>query len=288
MKMNKIFKKGSFNKNSRNSWFLVMPFLTFSAFLVIVPLFFIIYYAFKSDTASNWSLIVNPFSKNTVSTSVILFRSLGLSLLATFIVLLLAYPYAYFVTQLKKPSHRFWALAFIAFPIYMNSIVRLIGIKTMLDFIIADNTNQLRNIVAIIYMCLPLMVIPIYNNLSTLNESVVNASKDLGNNSFRTFLKVTLPYSLPGVFSGIALVFLTSVTSVAIPAFMTPTRNWIGNIIYNLFDPSSLHTSADLSLGALITVITSLCTISIYLLIKFLPRLFFGKNNNIKMKPGRK
>ena len=152
--------------------------------------------------------------------------ALLLSLISTALCLLLAYPLAMILTALQVKEGSFVVLIFIL-PMWMNFLLRTMAWQTLLekngiinlilrffghDPLLIINTPY-AIVLGMVYNFLPFMILPLYNVLSKMDKDVINAALDLGAGKVQTFLKVILPLSLPGIVSGITMVFIPSLTT---------------------------------------------------------------------------
>ena len=197
-----------------NRKLLSAPYLLWAAAFIIIPLFMVVYYGL-TDKSGAFTL-ENITAIATAQHGKALWLSVLLSLASTVICLLLAYPLAMILSRMNMSQNSFLVLLFIL-PMWMNFLLRTLAwltllektgvINNILNFFGAPTLNIINTPAAIIlgmvYNFLPFMVLPIYNVLTKIDQNVVNAARDLGADGFRTFLKITLPLSIPGVISGI-------------------------------------------------------------------------------------
>ena len=179
----------------------------------------------------------------------VLERSIFIAVITTVLCILLGYPVAYVIAKLK-PASQVTAVLMITLPTWINMLVRTYAWRGILD------KNGLINsilglfgigpikiletgfavILGMVYNFIPFMILQIYNSLSKMDPSYLEAAADLGANKAKTFFKVTLPLSLPGIISGITLVFLPAVSSFFIPKLLGGGQYMlIGNVIENQF-----------------------------------------------------
>ena len=226
---------------------LAGPYLFWSVSFVVIPLLVIVYYAFTNDeggfTFSNLAQITTAENLKALGLSILL------SLVSTVVCLLLAYPLAMILSQNNVSQTSFIVLIFIL-PMWMNFLLRTMAwqtllekngvINSILEFLHLPALEIINTSAAIIlgmvYNFLPFMVLPIYNVLVKIDPNVLNAARDLGANSVQTFLKVTLPLSIPGVISGITMVFVPALTTFVISDLLGGGKILlIGNVIENQF-----------------------------------------------------
>jgi len=246
---------------------LVYPYLIWAGLLIVLPMLIIVFYAFS--TQGNTLIPVKLTLDNFVrffSDAIfieVLGRSLKLALITTIICILLGYPAAYFVAKLKPDSQSIMVLL-ITLPQLINMLVRTYawrGILLEMPF-----SPEVKVYVGMVYNFLPYMILQIYTSLSKMDPSLVPAANDLGCDNRLAFLKVTLPLSVPGIISGITLVFLPAVSSFFIPKLLGGgSYVLVGNLIENYF-----VTTGDWNFGSAISLIMTLVIlVSMYFTRKF-------------------
>lgn len=224
-------------------------------------------------TFSNISAIASPENWKA------LMLSLLLSLISTFICLLLAYPLALILCNLNVNQSSFIVLIFIL-PMWMNFLLRTLAWQTLLEktgvinsilkFLhlpVMDIINTPYAIIlGMVYNFLPFMVLPLFNILSKIDKNVINAARDLGANSIQTFVKIIFPLSLPGVISGITMVFVPALTTFVISDLLGGSKILlIGNVIEQEFkQASNWHAGSGLSLVLMIFIIISMIVTAKY------------------------
>ena len=215
-------------KKSITQRLIETPYIIWAAGFIILPLLMVLYYGLtkKSDgsvTLENLKLIIDPVNRK------ILWLSIKLSLISTIACLLLAYPVALALKSLKMKSNSFVILIFML-PMWMNFLLRTIAwqnilenngvLNQILSFLHLPTVHIINTptavVLGMVYDYLPFMIIPIYNVLSKIDDNVIQAARDLGANYVQTLWKVILPLSLPGVISGITMVFIPSLTTFVI------------------------------------------------------------------------
>lgn len=206
-------EKKSFLKFSRKQ--LCIPYGVFLACFVIIPLLLILFYAF-TDKNGHISLgnFVAFFTSPTTLTTVII--SILLALATTLICLILAYPVAYILAKSKLNKSGTLLLLFIL-PMWINFVLRAMAMKDLLTLIgVFELNNYVNTVIGMVYDYLPFMIMPIYTVLIKMDKNLIEASKDLGANSFHTFIDVIFPLSTPGIASGITMVFMPTMTCYVI------------------------------------------------------------------------
>ena len=209
-------------KNSLSAKLLDKPYLVWTVLFIIAPLIMVAYYAFtdKSGSFSLDSVAQIPSYLPTILLSVIY------GLVATVICLLIGYPFAYIFTKFTLRRQQ-TMLLLVMLPMWMNFLIRtyswmtILGdsgiINTVLTAVGLEPVKLINTggavILGMVYNFLPYMILPIYSVLSKLDHSLVEAAQDLGSNRFHVFKRVILPLSLPGVLSGITMVFVPCVST---------------------------------------------------------------------------
>ena len=209
---------------------LATPYAIWSVLFIVIPLILIVFFSFTKQVDGRYMFTLDNFDKffNVMYFKVVR-RSLVLAFISTVLCLIVGYPTAYIISK-AKPSKRATLLLLCILPMWMNFLLRtyawvaILGknglLNTFLGWFGIPHTSILYTNTAIllgmVYNFLPFMVLPIFNSLSKMDSDLINAARDLGANSFQVFTKVIFPLSLPGVVSGITMVFMPAVTTFAI------------------------------------------------------------------------
>jgi len=246
---------------------LVYPYLVWAALFIVVPMFIIIFYAFSKEGNSVITVKITldnfiRFFEDPIFFSVLL-RSIKIALVTTIICILIGYPAAYIIAKQDVDKQTIMILLVTA-PQFINMLVRTYAWRGILL-----NTTfpaELKVYIGMVYNFLPFMILQIYTSLSKLDRSLINAAYDLGCNKKKAFLKVTLPLSVPGIISGITLVFLPAVSSFSIPKLLGGgSYVLVGNLIENYF-----VTTGDWNFGSAVSLLmTVIILISMYFTRKF-------------------
>ncbi|MBQ9369775.1 MAG: ABC transporter permease [Clostridia bacterium] len=210
------------------------PYLAVTVIFVIVPLILVLVYAFRgSDGGFTFDNFRKVFTeKETLSQ---LGQTIGIAALSTLICLLIAYPVAYILASEPFKKIAILSLLFII-PMWINFMLRIFALKSLLSMIGVEKSYGAA-VIGMVYDFFPYMLLPIYTVLSNMDKSYVEASRDLGANPVATFFKVTLPLSLPGVISGISMMFMPIFSSYAITEAMGDMgTSVIGAKIASLFE----------------------------------------------------
>lgn len=234
-------------KNAELKW-LAAPYGVWAAGFIIIPLLMIFYYAF-TDQETGAFTFANFSEVFTASTMKAFFLAFGLALLSTLICLVLAYPLAMILSKMHVSRSSFIVFLFIL-PMWMNFLLRTFAWQTLLEKNGVINTvlgffhlpaQSIINtpgaiILGMVYNFLPFMILPIYNSLSKLDRELINAARDLGANNVQTFMNVTLPLTVPGILSGITMVFIPALTTFVISDLLGGGKILlIGNMIEQEF-----------------------------------------------------
>ena len=230
-----------------NKKLLSVPFLFWSGLFIIVPLLMVFYYGLTDKTGAftfeNIAAISSPEHLKA------LWEAVKLSVLSTIICLVLAYPLAMILCKSGSNKTSFMVLIFIL-PMWMNFLLRTFAwltllektgvINTLLKLLGLPTMNIINTpgaiVLGMVYNFLPFMVLPIYNVLIKIDKNVINAARDLGANPIQTFMKITLPLTVPGIISGITMVFVPALTTFIISTILGGSKILlIGNVIEQEF-----------------------------------------------------
>ena len=248
------------------SWFAV-PYVGWMALMVVIPILIMVAYAF---TTAEFQGTLENFAEMGAYTSVFL-RSFRLALIATLVCLLIGYPVSYWMAREGAGFQRV-AMALIMLPMWMNFLLRtyswmsilenngllnqLFRAVGLLDLLGVEYIPMIGTsgavVLGMVYNYLPFMILPIYSVIVKLDGSLLEAARDLGADSQRVFRRVILPLSLPGVLSGVTMVFVPSVSTFAISRLLGGgTQMMLGDLIELQF----LGGSYDPHLGAAISMV---------------------------------
>lgn len=257
---------------------------------IVFPLTLILLYSLNANKdIVNFSFTLNNYSKFFEPLYLkILFVSLGVAAISTLMCLLIGYPIAYIISQFNEKIRNNLIMVFII-PMWMNFLLRtyawltLLGrnglINKALGLIDLGPFNLMYNMKAVaigmVYNFLPFMVLPIYTVLLKIDKRLIEAAKDLGCNSFMVFLKVIFPLSLPGIYTGITMVFIPAISTFVIPNLLGGNNFYlIGNLIEKQFT-----FTGDWGFGSAISIVL----IVIMIIFMVLPGLL-KKNKNKESK----
>lgn len=210
-----------------------VPYLALSIIFVVIPLFIMLYYAF-TDGSGHFSFanFGHFFSRPNIMR--VMGRSFLIALLTTVICFLLAYPLALALSSTALNGKFVLVMLFIL-PMWINSLLRTYTVKIVLSLLNVTNA-WVAVTVGMVYDFFPFMLMPLYSVLSGMDCSLIEASHDLGASAVTTLFKVRLPLSLPGIVSGVLMVFMPTVSTFAISDILGDTSTYMfGNIINQWF-----------------------------------------------------
>lgn len=245
------------------------PYAVWALLFIIAPLCMVVYYAFTDSTGA--------FSLNSIAQIPSYFSTILESVLyglaATVICLVLGYPFAYFISRHSERKQRTTVLL-VMLPMWMNFLIRTYSWMTILGDTGVINTAleavglapaKLINtggavILGMVYNFLPYMILPIYSVLSKLDGSLIEAAQDLGSNKRQVFRRVIMPLSMPGVLSGITMVFVPCVSTFYITQKLGGGQVvLIGDVIETQFQSANNYNlGASLSLVLMVLILVSL------------------------------
>ena len=214
---------------------LGIPYAVFLLLFVIAPLIVLFYYAFTNGegqfTLDNLTgFFTDP---NTLGT---LCYSFAVAFCATVCCLLLAYPAAYFLATSRLKTKGVILMLFVM-PMWINFSLRVTALKEILSFIEGNLAYYpfLNSVLGMTYDFLPFMILPIYNTVVKLPKDLTEAARDLGATGFGAFARVTLPLSLPGIISGVSMVFLPAMTNYVVLDMLYNSTYIMGSLIGSYF-----------------------------------------------------
>lgn len=253
------------------------PYFLWSLIFILIPLGMVFYYGL-TDRSGAFTLN-NIISITTAEHAKALWLALLLSLIATVLCLLLAYPLAMILCNMGVNQHSFIVLIFIL-PMWMNFLLRTLAWQTLLEktgvinsilsFLHLPALNIINTpqaiVLGMVYNFLPFMVLPIYNALAKIDENVINAARDLGASPVQVFFKVMLPLTLPGIISGITMVFIPALTTFVISNLLGGSKVLlIGNVVEQEFtQASNWHLGSGLSIVLMLFILLNMIVSAIF------------------------
>ena len=238
---------------------LGIPYGIFLILFVAAPLLVLFYYAFTNGsgqfTLGNLSgFFTDP---NTLGTLV---YSLVLAVVVTIVCLLVAYPVAYILAQSNLKRKSVILMLFIL-PMWINFTLRITALKEVLSLIEGNLAFYpfINTVIGMTYDFLPFMILPLYTVLDKMDKSVIEAAADLGANNFQTFVKVILPLSVPGIVSGVSMVFLPAMTNYVVLDMLYNSTYIMGSLIGSYFSAYDWHNGSMIALILLVII----CVVSL-------------------------
>ena len=212
------------------------------------PLIVLFYYAFTNGsgqfTLNNLkNFFVDPNTMGTLCYSIVL------AVTVTLICLVIAYPVAYILagSALKRKGV---ILMLFVLPMWINFTLRITALKEILSLIEGNLAFHpfLNTVIGMTYDFLPFMILPLYTTLSRLDSSLIEAAGDLGADSFQTFIKVIFPLSIPGIVSGVSMVFLPAMTNYVVLDMLYNSTYIMGSLIGSYFSAYDWHNGSMIAL----------------------------------------
>lgn len=260
---------------------LAIPYIIWAALMLVLPMLLILMYSFTEHGNSiiSFAFTLDHYVKffSDPDFLLVLWRSFGIAVKTTVICLLLGYPIAYFIARSSEKVQNILVLC-ITIPTWINMLVRTyawIGLLSdgglfaqILGFFGLEEVELLYTefavLLGMVYNFLPFMILQINTSLCKMDQSLLNASADLGATPVQTFWKVTFPLSLPGVINGITLVFLPAISAFFIPKLLGGGQYFlIGNLIENQF-----ITVGEWNFGSAISMIMAAVMMLLMMLVK--------------------
>ena len=256
---------------------LAGPYLLWMTGFIIIPLILILYYGLTDRNGA--FTLANITAISTPEHMKALWLSLVLSFVSTVICLVLAYPLAMILRHRGVGQKSFIVFIFIL-PMWMNFLLRTLAWQTLLEkngvingilIMLHLPSQSLINtpgaiIFGMVYNFLPFMVLPVYNTLAKIDDNVMNAARDLGADNVTTLTKILLPLSIPGIISGITMVFVPALTTFVISNLLGGSKILlIGNVIEQEFTRgSNWNLGAGLSMVLMVFILISMTLIAKY------------------------
>ncbi|HKL72576.1 MAG TPA: ABC transporter permease [Candidatus Onthovivens sp.] len=234
---------------------LAIPYLLFLGLFVVLPIFFVAYYAF-TDSSGNFTLLaLTNFFTSTNKLNVLL-TSLTFSFINTVICLVIGYPIAYILSNKSYNKNGVIIILFIM-PMWINFVLRTWATRDVLNWIGLGGGNNpyVATTIGLVYNFLPFVIMPLYNVMLKLDKSQIEAARDLGCNRVQTFTKSIFPQSIPGVVSAAMMVFMPTMSSYVISDVLSEGKIILfGNSIYLSFTNNLWNVGSFISLIMLVLV----------------------------------
>lgn len=212
------------------------PYLALSVIFVVMPLFIMLWYAF-TDLKGNFSFSGFLYFFSHPAQIAVMGKSFLVAFVTTVACFFLAYPLALALTS-SNLNKKFILVLLFVMPMWINSLLRTYAIKLVLHVLGISNA-WIAVTIGMVYDFFPFMLLPVYSVLSGMDKSLLEASQDLGASPLKTLFVVKLPLSLPGIVSGVIMVFMPTVSTFAVSDILGDTSTYMfGNIINQWFNSS--------------------------------------------------
>ncbi len=245
--------------NNKVSAFFVLPYIIFSVCFILLPLFVVLYYGF---TDGSGRLSFNNFIHFFTNTRTIgtFFYSVLIAFLTTVICLLMAYPIAFILAKgVYRGRHSF--LMVFVLPMWINFTLRVTALKEILTYFEGNIALYpfFNTVLCMVYDFLPFMILPLFNSIVKLDDSLIEAGYDLGATKVQTFVKIIIPLTIPGIIAGITMVFLPAMTNYVVLDMVYNSTYIMGSLIGSYFSCYDWNNGSIIS--AVLLVVIGLMTI---------------------------
>ncbi|NLC04785.1 MAG: ABC transporter permease [Tissierellia bacterium] len=260
---------------------LAYPYVLWMGIFILIPLLLVVFFAITKGDSQNFSTFT--FSIENLKRAFaplylkVLVRSVNLALISTIICLIIGYPMAYIISREKPKKRNIMVLMFVI-PMWMNFLLRTYAWLTLLGKNGLINTfitklgfaplnliyNDTAVLLGMVYNFLPFMVLPIFSILAKIDKGLIEAAEDLGSDKLTIFQRVIFPLSLPGVVTGITMVFIPAVSTFVISSLLGGNKyNLIGNVIEEQFRyTGDWHFGSSMSIILMIFILITMAATS--------------------------
>ncbi|MEA4831486.1 MAG: ABC transporter permease [Oscillospiraceae bacterium] len=237
------------------------PYLVWMIFFTVIPLGMVLYYSFTDDAGAfsfdNLKYLTNPYIVR------VYIDSLRMAFITTVICLVAGYPFAYIISKMSVNKQRTMNML-IMLPMWMNFLLRIYAWMTLLEsngiinnilvYFGLERQQLINNdgavITVMIYNFLPFMIIPIYTVMSKIDKSLIEAGQDLGCNGYNIFKRIVFPLSIPGVITGITMVFVPAAST-----FVISQRLGNGMMIGDAIEQYYVGSSPNINMGSMLSLV---------------------------------
>lgn len=260
---------------------LAYPYILWMGIFILIPLLLVVFFAITKGDSQNFSTFT--FSLENLKRAFaplylkVLARSVNLALISTIICLIIGYPMAYIISREKPKKRNIMVLMFVI-PMWMNFLLRTYAWLTLLGKNGLINTlitklgfaplnliyNDTAVLLGMVYNFLPFMVLPIFSILAKIDKGLIEAAEDLGSDKITIFKRVIFPLSMPGVVTGITMVFIPAVSTFVISSLLGGNKyNLIGNVIEEQFRyTGDWHFGSSMSIILMIFILVTMAATS--------------------------
>ena len=242
-------------KNDKLKSILGIPYFLFLVIFVVCPVLILLYYAFTNG-AGEFSLEnFTLFFTDSKAIETLIYSAM-IAVVTTIVCLLVAYPVAYILAKGEFQRGNVLLMLFVM-PMWINFTLRITALKEILTLIEGNLAFHpfLNTVIGMTYDFLPFMILPIYNTIAKIDHSYIEAAKDLGAKSYRVFLRVILPLSIPGIISGVTMVFLPSMTNYVVLDMMYNSTYIMGSLVGSYFSMYDWNNGSVISMILLILIL---------------------------------
>ena len=245
------------------------PYLAWMIIFIVAPLLIVAYFAFTDKTGAFTLANISQAGQF----SPVLLKSVYLAAIATVICLIIAYPLAYILSRTKVRTQRMLVML-VMLPMWMNFLLRTYAwmgllsvngpVNTLLGFIGLGPYTMLNTsgavVLGMVYNYVPYMILPLYTSMTKIDQSLVEAAQDLGANTTKTLVRVLIPMSVPGISTGITMVFVPAVSTFVISRMLGGGSNlMIGDLIEMQFLGNSYNLNVGSAMSLVLMIIVLLC-----------------------------
>lgn len=249
--------------------FMTWPYIIWLGVFIVCPLFLIVYFGVTNEnnkfTIENLSLVSHYTS--------VIWRSVWLAIISTVITLIISYPLAFILSRKKIKIQRILMMLFIL-PMWINFLLRTYGWMTLLENNGIINkifgtiglgqfqliNNKFAVIVGMVYNYLPFMILPLYSIMTKIDQMIIEAAQDLGAGTWRIFTKIVFPMSIPGINTGITMVFVPAVSTFIISKMLGGGSNFlIGDLIELQFLGNTYNPHLGSAIALVLMTIILMC-----------------------------
>ena len=245
------------------------PYLVWMAVFIVVPLLMVAYFAF-TDEEGHFTL---DYIANVGQYTNIFVRSIWLAIIATVVCLVLAYPVSFILSRMKK-HHQGTMLMIVMLPMWMNFLLRtyawmgllsvngpvnaVLGVFGLGPYTMLNTSGAV--VLGMVYNYVPYMILPLYTSMTKIDQSIVEAAQDLGASTTKTLFRVLIPMSIPGISTGITMVFVPAVSTFVISRMLGGGSNLlIGDLIEMQFLGNSYNLNVGSAMSLVLMIIVLLC-----------------------------
>lgn len=246
-----------------------LPYILWMLIFTIIPLGLVVFFAFTNDGGA---FSLEAF-KGIAQYTPVLLKSLKLATIATVICLLIGYPAAYIMSRSSVKAQTMMMML-VMLPMWMNFLLRTYAWMTLLEgtglinelfsFIGLGPFKMINTegavVLGMVYNYLPFMILPLYSIMEKIDKSVIEAAQDLGSNGVKVLVKVLIPLSMPGIVTGVTMVFVPAVSTFIISRLLGGGKHrLIGDLIEKLFIGDSPDFHAGSAMALILMVIMLIC-----------------------------